>query len=231
MLINKDNKKENNMEEIKSGEQLESVVNTDENGAIMQRDDMVQDLQQNSSLIKKFKSLDELEKAYVNLEKEFTKKCQALNKLKEDFDNVSSKQSLEQTPEFSQAKLEQSKNEFFEKNPTAKEFADEILSAYDSDKSSDELDPLEKAYEKVKANHFRTNQELMQDENFVENYVLNNSQVRDRIINDYLSNIMSNKTTPLMSNFSGGSVMITPKSKPSSIKEAGDYMVALFNNK
>ncbi len=231
MLINKDNKKENNMEEIKSGEQLESVVNTDENGAIMQRDDMVQDLQQNSSPIKKFKSLDELEKAYVNLEKEFTKKCQALNKLKEDFDNVSSKQSLEQTPEFSQAKLEQSKKEFFEKNPTAKEFADEILSAYDSDKSSDELDPLEKAYEKVKANHFRTNQELMQDENFVENYVLNNSQVRDRIINDYLSNIMSNKTTPLMSNFSGGSVMITPKSKPSSIKEAGDYMVALFNNK
>lgn len=231
MLINKDNKKENNMEEIKSGEQLESVVNTDENGAIMQRYDMVQDLQQNSSPIKKFKSLDELEKAYVNLEKEFTKKCQALNKLKEDFDNVSSKQSLEQTPEFSQAKLEQSKNEFFEKNPTAKEFADEILSAYDSDKSSDELDPLEKAYEKVKANHFRTNQELMQDENFVENYVLNNSQVRDRIINDYLSNIMSNKTTPLMSNFSGGSVMITPKSKPSSIKEAGDYMVALFNNK
>lgn len=231
MLINKDNKKENNMEEIKSGEQLESVVNTDENGAIMQRDDMVQDLQQNSSPIKKFKSLDELEKAYVNLEKEFTKKCQALNKLKEDFDNVSSKQSLEQTPEFSQAKLEQSKNEFFEKNPTAKEFADEILSAYDSDKSGDELDPLEKAYEKVKANHFRTNQELMQDENFVENYVLNNSQVRDRIINDYLSNIMSNKTTPLMSNFSGGSVMITPKSKPSSIKEAGDYMVALFNNK
>ena len=219
------------MEEIKSGEQLESVVNTDENGAIMQRDDMVQDLQQNSSPIKKFKSLDELEKAYVNLEKEFTKKCQALNKLKEDFDNVSSKQSLEQTPEFSQAKLEQSKKEFFEKNPTAKEFADEILSAYDSDKSSDELDPLEKAYEKVKANHFRTNQELMQDENFVENYVLNNSQVRDRIINDYLSNIMSNKTTPLMSNFSGGSVMITPKSKPSSIKEAGDYMVALFNNK
>ena len=231
MLINKDNKKEKNMEEIKSGEQLESVVNTDENGAIMQRDDMVQDLQQNSSPIKKFKSLDELEKAYVNLEKEFTKKCQALNKLKEDFDNVSSKQSLEQTPEFSQAKLEQSKKEFFEKNPTAKEFADEILSAYDSDKSSDELDPLEKAYEKVKANHFRTNQELMQDENFVENYVLNNSQVRDRIINDYLSNIMSNKTTPLMSNFSGGSVMITPKSKPSSIKEAGDYMVALFNNK
>lgn len=219
------------MEEIKSGEQLESVVNTDENGAIMQRDEMVQDLQQNSSPIKKFKSLDELEKAYVNLEKEFTKKCQALNKLKEDFDNVSSKQSLEQTPEFSQAKLEQSKKEFFEKNPTAKEFVDEILSAYDSDKSSDELDPLEKAYEKVKANHFRTNQELMQDENFVENYVLNNSQVRDRIINDYLSNIMSNKTTPLMSNFSGGSVMITPKSKPSSIKEAGDYMVALFNNK
>ena len=216
MLINKDNKKENNMEEIKSGEQLESVVNTDENGAIMQRDDMVQDLQQNSSPIKKFKSLDELEKAYVNLEKEFTKKCQALNKLKEDFDNVSSKQSLEQTPEFSQAKLEQSKKEFFEKNPTAKEFADEILSAYDSDKSSDELDPLEKAYEKVKANHFRTNQELMQDENFVENYVLNNSQVRDRIINDYLSNIMSNKTTPLMSNFCGGSVMINPKSKPSS---------------
>ena len=71
----------------------------------------------------------------------------------------------------------------------------------------------------------------MNDSTFMESYIFNNPAVKEKIIGDYLSQVVSKKSVPLMSNFSGGNVMVTPKSKPTSIKEAGDYMVALMNNK
>ena len=183
--------------------------------------DMAQKDEQ-SSLLTKFKDRLELEKAYVNLEREFTKKCQELKSLKENTcDNASAPQE--------QKNLEQKFNDFLEQNPVAKQFAEEIKNNLDKDKAGS--DSLERAFEKVKANHFKTNEEMLNDSDFVENYVLKNSSITDKIITNYLSTVASNQVTPLMSNFGGGSVMITPKSKPTSLKEAGDYVVALINNK
>lgn len=216
------------MEEIIKEEQPLNQIESKEI-ALTQEQKMAQQIGDNGSSVTKFKNFSELEKAYVNLEREFTKKCQALKDLKErandNAENISA-------PQYTQDGWVEKVQDFFEVNPNAKQFATEISQVLSSDKvlASSE-NSLEKAYEKVKANHFRTNDELAGDSDFIEKYVLTNPVVREKIIGDYLSKVVSNKGVPLMGNFGGGNVVFTPKSKPSSIKEAGDYMVALLNNK
>lgn len=216
------------MEEIIKEEQPLNQTESKEN-ALTQEENMAQQIDDNGSSVTKFKNFGELEKAYVNLEREFTKKCQALKDLK---NRVSDNAEPVSAPQYTQEGWVGKVQDFFELNPNAKQFASEISQVLSSDKvlASSE-NSLEKAYEKVKANHYKTNDELANDSNFIEQYVLTNPVVREKIIGDYLSQVVSNKGVPLMSNFGGGNVMFTPKSKPSSIKEAGDYMVALLNNK
>ena len=216
------------MEEIINGEQPKTNFTESENGAIMQENDMAQQKSENGSPLEKFKNFSELEKAYVSLEKEFTKKCQALKELKEQCDNV----EKTSTPQYLQQGWNEKVKDFFGSNPQAKQFADEISTILASDKvlASSE-NSLEKAFEKVKANNFKTKDEMINDDNFVNNYVLTNGKIREKIINDYLSQVMANKVAPLISNGSGANVMVTPKSKPSTLKEAGSYMLAMMNLK
>lgn len=216
------------MEEIINEEQLSNQSESKETA--LKQENLAQEIGENGSSITKFKNFSELEKAYVNLEKEFTKKCQALKDLKQRVgDNAEEKPSA---PQYMQEGWVDKVQNFFEQNPTAKQFANEISKVISSDKvlASSE-NSLELAYEKVKASKFKTNDELVNDQNFVDGYILTNPAIKEKIIGDYLSKIVSNKGVPLMSNYGGGNVMVTPKNKPSSIKEAGDYMVALLNNK
>ncbi len=219
------------MEELYNGEQLENQTQSKENALTQTEEkEVAQGIGETGSLISKFKNFSELEKAYVNLEKEFTKKCQALKDLKAHVsDNAEEKPSA---PQYMQEGWVEKVQAFFEQNPQAKQFANDISQLIASDKvlASSE-NSLELAYEKVKANNYKTNDELLNDPNFMETYIFNNPVVKEKIIGDYLSQVVSKKSVPLMSNFSGGNVMVTPKTKPTSLKEAGDYMVALMNNK
>lgn len=216
------------MEEIKNGEQPKDNFTESENGAIMQKEELAQQKSENGSPLSKFKNFSELEKAYVSLEKEFTKKCQALKELKEHCDNV----ETSSTPQYLQEGWIEKVKTFFSTTPQAKQFADEISTVLLGDKvlASSE-NSLEKAYEKVKANNFKSQDEIIKDDGFISNYVLTNDKIREKIINDYLSQVMANKVAPLISNSSGANVMVTPKSKPSSLKEAGNYMLAMMNLK
>ena len=177
---------------------------------------------EDESSLTKFKDRLSLDKAYVNLEREFTKKCQELKSLKE--------KTCDNTIVPQEQNLEQKFNQFLEQNPVAKQFAEELKQTVENTDKVD-TNSLETAFEKVKAKHFRTNEEMLNDSDFVDNYVLKNSVITDKIVTNYLSTLASNQTMPLMSNFGGGNVMITPKSKPTSLKEAGDYVVALMNSK
>lgn len=216
------------MEEKIIEEQLENSTQGKDN-ALTHEENVALDVESTGSSLTKFKNFGELEKAYVNLEKEFTKKCQALKDLKV---RVGDNAEQNSAPQYMQNGWAEKIQTFFEQNPQAKQFANEISQVLYSDKVlACSENSLEKAYEKVKANNYKTNDELAQDTTFLENYVFNNPIVKQKIIGDYLSQIISKKSVPLMSNFGGGNVMFTPKTKPTSIKEAGDYMVALMNNK
>ena len=217
------------MEETKNGEQLENITES-KNGATMQKEEVAQNVEESGSL-NKFKNFSELEKAYVNLEKEFTKKCQALNKLKAGDNEAPTSTSGNDASPQGFADYEKI-NKFFEDNPNAKQFADEISTVIKSDKVlAESPNSLDLAFEKVKANHFKTKDEMLVDEDFVENYVLKNDKIKEKILEQYLSGIMSSKTLPIMASPVGANMMITPPSKPKTIKEAGEYMMSLVNNK
>ncbi|MBQ0017552.1 MAG: hypothetical protein KBT30_02855 [Clostridiales bacterium] len=230
------------MEEIKFGEQPASEILENKDDATMQKEGMVQEKISSGSPLNKFKSIEELGRAYVNLEKEFTKKCQALKDLEESKGNDNAEDSLKEVdeqlskedkaPEYSLDGWENKVKEFFNQNPTAKKYIDDIQGVLlsDDDVSRSE-NSLERAFEKVKIKNFRTKEEMMSDEDFIENFVLKDEKIKDRILTEYLSQVVSNHNVPLMTNFGGGNVVITPKKKPRSLKEAGDFMMSLMTNK
>lgn len=206
------------MEKTINGEQLEQKVES-KNG-VDEKEEMTQNTLETSSL-SKFDSAEQLQKAYINLEKEFTKKCQALSKLQNSDNGSVPPQNF-----VDYKKL----NEFFVKNPDAKQFADEILSKLDSDKVVDD-NSLSNALEKVKASHFKSNEQLLNDANFVEQYVLTNKQIKDRILSDYLTQLTQNRPTNLMDYSTGANVVLTPLNKPKTLKEAGSVLASIINNK
>ena len=212
------------MEEIikKDGEQLEEK---DEQTLVQEEQiNLVQDSLSSGSPHGKFKDVDSLLKAYNDLEKAFTKKCQLVKELE-------NKQELDKAiaPNNENGDWTQRVCEFFSKSPKAKMFVEEISEVLSSDKVlRDSQNSLELAYAKVLNDKFKTNEELIKDEKFIDEVVLKDKNIREKIIKEYLSDIKSKKTVPLIAG--GGESMISPNSKPKSIKDAGNIAKTMFKN-
>lgn len=164
----------------------------------------------------KFKTEQDLFKAYESLEKEFTKKCQQLKQL----ENQSIKSDNAIAPQYMQADWQEKVNNFFEQNPNAKNYVEQISECLSSDKVlASSQNSLEQAYNKVLAQNFKSAEQLINDKEFVNNYVLQNEEIKQIIINDYLAKICNDKQTPLIMN-NGGAYTIMPNSKPKTLQEA-----------
>lgn len=210
------------MEEIKNGEQPEVALA--ENSCV-EKFENSQNEMQSGSPTRKFKNLDALLKAYTDLEKEFTKKCQKIKELSDSLENCTSEKKA---PQYKRENWHNEVANFFETNPSAIEFADEISSVLENDKviaSSD--NSLLLALTKVKADKFRPDEEIIKDEQFLNKYVLSNPLVKEKIIENYLSGILSNHSAPLISNESGVFTS-APKEKPKTLQEARKIAEALF---
>ena len=176
---------------------LESVAPVEEDGSI-----------------NKFKSVKALEEAYVNLEKEFTKKCQKVSELEKSVaDNVTAPAKTK----------EQTEEEFFSQTPLAQKYRSEIAEYVSNNDVS-----LENAYAKILEKIYKPNEELIHDENFINEYIMKDSKIKQKIIGEYLTDLMSNKKTPLITETSGSNINILPKLKPTSIKEAGEIAEAML---
>lgn len=173
----------------------------------------------------KFKSLETLLKAYTDLEKEFTKKCQKIKELS----NVETSTSTESVPQYQQENWHQVVKDFFLTHPDAVEFANDMSNVLSSDKViASSNNSLEQALTRVKAGKFKPENEIVKDENFLKNYVLNNVEIREKIITDYINGILNTQTAPLISKNGGGTFSIAPKQKPTSILEAGKIAESIF---
>lgn len=125
----------------------------------------------------RFKTPDELLKAYECLEKEFTKRSQKLKALE--------KELSEKAPSnvaYAQNDWQQKVDDFFESRPEIapfkKEIAEEILK---NDLGSNE-NCLEIAGARVVLNNYKSPKDYLFDEDFVVENVLSNEKIRDRII-------------------------------------------------
>lgn len=77
---------------------------------------------------------------------------------------------------------------------------------------------LNEAALNILAKNYISPQNLILNEEFLNNYVYNNAQIKDKIIKEYLTK--QAQTTPVKINFMGN-IPLTPPSVPKSIAEAG----------
>lgn len=160
----------------------------------------------------KFKNPEELLKAYQELEKEFTKKSQKLSKLEALADGESQG--------FDDESFKVAADKFFENTPSAKPFAKDIaLKIIEKPELKKDKNCLSVALMQVLIDKFRTPEQLMQDGQFLNDYVLSSSKVKDAIIGAYLKDIRDGQPPATLSG--DGLQCVAPSKKIRSIEEAG----------
>lgn len=186
----------------------------------------------NGSLTK-FKDVKSLEEAYINLQSEFTRKCQKLSELEKEnsnlkeVENKTTEQKLE--PFYEKPEWNDYVKQFLKDNDSAKNYATDIMNVLLQDKVLASMpNSLELAFNKVKAQKYRSEEELVSDSNFLQNYVLNNDEIKKTIISNYLNTLKKNKSPQLINSTLTGSLGVMPQKKANSLNEAKELAKKLF---
>lgn len=167
----------------------------------------------------KFKNPQELLKAYGELEKEFTRRSQRLKEL----ENGKQTKQVKSDEDWKSAV-----DKFFTEIPAAKAFAKDIANTLLANpQMREDENCLSSALLSVLADKFRTPEQLMEDGQFLNDYVLRSERVKDAIITQYLDDMRQGM--PPLTMRSGGLQCVAPKVKPKTIEEAG--IMFLKNNK
>lgn len=119
---------------------------------------------------------------------------------------------------------------FLSEYENSKYFSEQICNEILSDKVL-ALSPnsLEIAYGRVLGKNYKTNEQLIKDEKFLENYILKNNEIKNKIIKNYLDEI-KNKTTPLVVTTSKGSKLgVNQTPKATNLTEAKLLMSRMFD--
>ncbi len=170
----------------------------------------------------KFKDVKSLEQAYLNLQSEFTRKCQRLSELeKSSGDNLLESKNLENNKPFYETESwQESVNNFLKQNPNANEFASEIVNEILKDKDlANNPNSLSIAYNKILASKYIPKQNLLEDEDFINNYILTNEKINEKIISNYIKKL-NNNTPKVIASSHLSSVGLTPNKKPTTLEEA-----------
>lgn len=212
-------------------EQVEAKVGVD---AINNEQEQVEAIEQandtnlDDTSYGKFKSADELLKAYNSLESEFTKRSQ---KLKE-FENTTQqdKEIPPDEPMYMASDWQLKVAEFVRDNPQAREYSEEIASIIMQDDAlAKDKRCLEVAYDRVLAGKFRPPQKLLEDREFVESYILRNDKIKESIISEYIDSL--NKRQPPEVITKRGEISLTPPDRPKTIAEAGELATKMMNRR
>ena len=211
---------------IKNGEQPENL------GVQTVATDEVKGTEKSSegSPLGKFKDSETLLNAYNELQSEFTRKCQKLSetekKLQEiNTDQVSGDEVGSRLDEFA---WNQNISEFLQSHKNAESLVEEITEEIlkDSDLRNSP-DGLEKAYIKVIENKYTPNEELVKNQEFLEKYIYSNNEIKNKIINEYVSSLQSQRNPINVANsgYNGG---VAVSNNFRNIEEAGKYVEKMF---
>lgn len=122
-------------------------------------------------------------------------------------------------------------NEFARKTPDLAKWQNDIkLILQQNPELKNDPKGLEKAYAMAKGMRYQDPSQLLQDEEFVNQNILQNEEIRNKIIQDYLSQLK--KGTPPASIGTGpvsGSTPVTPPNRPTTMEEANKMALELFN--
>lgn len=191
------------------------------------------------SQIGKFNSPESLLEAYNNLQREFTKKCQKLSEYeKQNVDNTKSETSPDEetkeiVPAFESVSWRSQVADFLRENEHAKDFSKEISFEILNDPNLQKSENiLEIAWSRVLAKNYKTPEQIATDNNFIENFVLNNEEVKKQVFSNYMNQLNSNISPNLIGNgFRGGrSTASISTNKPNSLDDAGNLALKFFKN-
>lgn len=205
----------------------------------------------------KFKTAESLLDAYNNLQSEFTKKCQKISELQKNIegnnDNVegtmpknNSANGLEQvknndsgdenlmakneTPLYLQDGWQDMVDEFVTTHKYAINIMTELADVLKNDsKLASNENCLDLAYNKILAQKFKREDELLESEDFINNYVLTNEKIKMKVISNYLSDLYREKTPPVISEKRGSYTSLNSSKKISSLSEAREVAELLFD--
>lgn len=166
----------------------------------------------------KFKDAESLLKAYTNLESEFTKKSQKLALLETE-------KSMLDKEKTKQADIERKVEDFVNKFEIAKPFTNTLK----ENLAADETSNVETEAFKIISNNYKSASDFANDEEFLNNYIYSNKDIKDKIVKDYLKNVTQNSPIKLTS--SASSISLTPPTSPSTILEAGKMAKSIIKQK
>lgn len=171
-----------------------------------------------SKMYGKFKDAESLLKAYNNLEAEFTKKSQRLSLLESE--NVKTQNDLNK-----KAENDKRVDEFVSKFNIAKPFTGALK---ESLASSEEVDLKEEALRLI-SKSYKSAEEYSRDDEFLNNYIFSNQEIKDKIVKDYLSKITQN--SPIKVEGGSGTISLSPPNVPKTLNEAGRLAKSIIKQK
>lgn len=169
--------------------------------------------------IGKFKSVDDLYQAYNNLQSEFTKKCQRLSELEKDKVEVN---------QIQQEKFESDFKSFLLENQEAYSYADEIKSkVLSSDELKNEPKPFDKVWKQMI--YQKLSSENKSQEPIVRDFILNDEELKNLVIENYVKEISNKKTPTLFSSRIGEKVTKPSMQKADSFEQAKNIVLDLLS--
>ncbi len=171
---------------------------------------------QEGSNLGKFKSAKSLLEAYNNLQTEFTKKSQKLAELQKI----------------------QNKNAIFQNKESYDDFAKSTTDSDEYKKGIEEIlarvtdlnnlpNKYQVAYKIIKEAE-RKSAENLNNPDFIDRNVMDNSLIKDKIISNYLSSLNNIPTAPKVISGNPTSIYLSPKENPKNFKEAGEILKNMF---
>ena len=158
----------------------------------------------------KFKNPDELLHAYGELEKEFTRRSQRLKEL----------ENANANPFANNDDFKAAVDKFFKETPSAKAFAKDIANEIiEHPELKQNKNCLDIALTRTLLKRFRTPEQLIEDGQFLKDYVYGSKKIKDAIIGEYLQSVRDGEP-PFTLGGGGRQFAVSPK-HPKTIEEAG----------
>lgn len=166
---------------------------------------------QDGSMFGRFKDAKTLLDAYNNLQAEFTRKSQKLSEFQKNFDKNANFKTYD------------SIDDFINDTTDSDEYKKEITEIVESD---EEISNLPNKYQVALKIIKEAESKLacnLNNQEFLDKYILNNENIKTQIINNYLSKLNNISSAPKVISGNSSNIYFSPNNdKPKTLKEAGE---------
>ena len=178
----------------------------------------------------KFKNSEALLDAYNELQSEFTRKCQKLSDAEKKLQETSLQDTgkNEENSEKNEFVWQNKLSEFLQSHKNANGLVEDIAKEIMADENLiDKEDALDTAYSRVIQKKYVPQEELANNDEFLEKFIYSNEKIKDKIIKEYVASLQVPKS-PISVSTMGVSGGIASSNKFTSLADASRYVESMF---